>query len=237
MPRKAKAVQVAEVAQPALFEDFSEQPELIAAAAVYTPNGKTTCKNEERAFAIVEDLIRGVSQRKVAKRHVVGRGTLAGIVEQLERQGKLKPLKQRLVGKFGQFVEHGIDAMNEAMVDGTFPITHAGLAVAQITDKLLLLQGDPTVIVGTVDHGPTTEQLNAWLQAIPVEVSGPVELPEISLNKGNAPGNANGPVLVGPGNGVLDGQRALPPVGPGPVIDVPADGQSTGSEAEKGENA
>lgn len=207
MPRKPKAPQPIE--QAALFSDaeLPEQPALIEAARVYRPNGKTTCKNEERAFAIVEDLLCGMSQRKVCLKHHVGSRTVAGVLRILEQTGKLAPLKERLVQKFGTVVEKGIDAIDEALTNGTFPVTHLGLMEAQITDKLLLLQGDATVIVGQA-HGPTTEQINDWIENLPRVASGPVGLLEISLNKGGP-----SPAVPGPA------EQAEP---------VLADGQSIG---------
>lgn len=128
MKKKGITLAVEQATAPLFSDDFfPEQPALIEAAKSYEHTGTTASRDGERCAEIVEFLIVSGSARKTARKFHVGRNTLRGIVEVLERAGKLEPLKQRLTGKLGNLVEDTVDAIHEGVVDGTFPATHLGL--------------------------------------------------------------------------------------------------------------
>jgi hypothetical protein len=174
---------------PALFgeDQLPERPELVKAVGRFEHNAKTTLRDEELCFAICEYLLLGHSQRESAAKFHVGRQTIQAIVRGLEASGKMLPLKKRLVDKFGQIAEAGADRILEQLDAGTFPSQVVGLMTCQITDKLLLLQGDPTVITEQRIVGPSFHDLNALVDALPIDVSSEsVALPPLLAQKGVA---------------------------------------------------
>lgn len=158
------------VAQAALFtsDQLPERHELIQYVPSFEHNGKTTCKDEELCFAVIEYLIQGHSKRETARHFHMGRHTIAAMVAELERTGKMAPLKKRLAVKFGQVVEGLADHLLERIEDGDLPDNVVGITLAQTTDKLLLLQGDPTVIVEERHVGPSIDDINRWAETIDV---------------------------------------------------------------------
>ena len=123
-------------------------------------SGKIVDRNQARVNAILAARAMGFSVRQVCKAYQIGAASLA----ELERRhgSKLSTLKDRLARKFGVFVELGIDrAINEVRkMDIDKLLVSLGIA----TDKLQVLSGEPSVIVGT--DGPrrfTIDELNQRL--------------------------------------------------------------------------
>lgn len=157
---KAKAFKPSDEVAP--FFDFGHwgtvepEPAVIEATQRYKHNGKTATKDEERCFRIVESLLQGVSKRRTAKIHGVSRHTVDGIVLELERQGKLAPLKERLKVKFGQVIEASAEAVLDAIDEGKLPPNVLPIVAGVFSDKKALLDGEPTAIVGHLDVKPVT---------------------------------------------------------------------------------
>lgn len=107
--------------QPILFADEQWQrlEQLVPIAAKYQHTAKGVTKDEELCFAICEKLVQGWSERSVARHFHVSRHTIRAMMEELEKAGKLAPLKQRLSHKLGLVAELSLDEQVRALRAGT----------------------------------------------------------------------------------------------------------------------
>ncbi len=107
-------------------------------------SGKIVESNQARVTAILQARSLGLSVRQVCAAYQVGTHTLAALEE---RHGaKLATLKTRVARKLGMFAELGLDRML-AEVDSMDP-DRLPVAIAIALDKLQVLTGEPSVIVG-----------------------------------------------------------------------------------------
>ncbi|MDR2675826.1 MAG: hypothetical protein LBC18_13430 [Opitutaceae bacterium] len=107
-------------------------------------SGKIVEKNRERVDAILAARAMGFPLRQICAGYHVSPHTVA----ELERRHavKLATLKDRLARKFGAFVEPGIDrAINEV---GIMDIDKLMVSLGIAADKLQILTGEPSIIVG-----------------------------------------------------------------------------------------
>ena len=124
-------------------------------------SGKIVEQNQARIDGILAARAIGIPIRKIMQAFTVSPHTIAAI--EARHATKLATLKDRLARKFGVFLELGLDraisTVNHMDVDKL--MVSLGIAA----DKLQVLTGEPSVIVGTGD-GPRTfniETLNARL--------------------------------------------------------------------------
>jgi hypothetical protein len=111
-------------------------------------SGKIVEANQARVQAILAARAMGLSIRQVCSAYQVGTHTL---VELERRHGaKLATLKERVARRLGAFVELGLDRMLESV--GSMDPDKLPLAVAIAIDKMQVLTGEPSIIVG--DTGP-----------------------------------------------------------------------------------
>jgi transcriptional regulator with XRE-family HTH domain len=117
--------------------------------------GKIIEKNRERVQQIISARAMGFTVRQICQAFNVSPHTLA----ELERRHgeKLATLKDRLARKFGVFVELGIDrAISEV---GRMDVDRLLISLGIATEKVQLLSGEPTVIVGS--EGPKVHTVEA----------------------------------------------------------------------------
>lgn len=152
--------------QPALFsvENLPESPDTVAAAKTWERSGKALSKDEERITAIVEEVLLGVSFRKIAKKHNISRNSITTCVHILSERGKLEPLKQRMVQKLGALQEMATDYTMDLIDAGVLPAQCAPIVIGVAGDKRALLEGSPTEIIATA--APQGEDVLAKLRRI-----------------------------------------------------------------------
>lgn len=146
----AESDPLTESSQPLLpgMQDLgSELLRIDAPAGSYS--GKIIDRDAARVQGILAARSMGLSVRQVCAAYRVGHHTLA----ELERRhsGKMATLKSRLASRLGVFAELGIDRMLtdvERMDLDRLPV-----AVAIAIDKLQVLTGEPSVIVGHEGSG------------------------------------------------------------------------------------
>jgi transposase len=141
---KAKVAEPPESEQRGLFrpEQLPELPVLVDAARQYAHTGKITCKNGERAEAILTHYLQTGSLRATAKHLCCSPNTILSVLNEFERSGKLDALKQRLSHKLGLVLELGADDLIERLEKKKFKPSPIDLAV--LIDKKLLLDGEAT---------------------------------------------------------------------------------------------
>jgi hypothetical protein len=110
--------------------------------------GKIVERNQARVQGILAARAMGLSIRQVCAAYQVGTHTLA----EIERRhgSKLATLKDRVARRLGAFVELGLDRMLSSV--GSMDPDKLPLAVAIAIDKMQVLTGEPSVIIG--DAGP-----------------------------------------------------------------------------------
>lgn len=145
--------------------DIEAGAELLAPPAGHPAHtGKIVEANQARVQAILAARAMGLSIRQVCAAYQVGTHTLA----ELERRNgaKLATLKDRVARRLGAFVERGLDRMLET-VDAMDP-DKLPLAVAIAIDKMQVLTGEPSIIVGEGPRALTVTDLQSRLAAIDV---------------------------------------------------------------------
>lgn len=150
-------------------------------------SGKIVDQNAERVAGIVAARSIGLPLRLVCKSFRCSVHTILEI--EVRHRVKLAALKERSARQFGAFVELGLARLlTEAH---TMDIDRLPLAVAIAADKMQLLSGEATSIVGLADpQRHTVESLRARLRAESIEVSvEPVGAGEVS-GQGDSPGAA-----------------------------------------------
>lgn len=144
-------------------------PELgvVEAAKRWEHNGVTTCKDEELCAGICEAAIQGHSQRWIARTFGVGPMTVRAVIEEMERRGKMRALKERVRSKLGVAIELGIERAVEMLEAGSVPANVLPIMVGVFSDKKALLDGEPTMIVRSADSELTVEALNRVIEGLP----------------------------------------------------------------------
>lgn len=123
----------------------------------------TVEKNQERLQSIIASIAADAPVRYVCRTHKVGWHTLQRIRD--SHGPKIATLKQGIARRMSFFVQLGIEQLIEDLAAGTIAPDKLGIIVGIITDKMQVLTGEPTTIVGTGD-GPKTfsiDTLNARL--------------------------------------------------------------------------
>lgn len=146
-------------------------------------SGKIVDKCEARVQGILAARALGVPLRRIMRAFRVGAST----VYQLEqRHGrKLETIKRQLVGKFGAFIELGMDrAINELdRMDIDKLMIQLGIA----SEKFLLMQGDATVITGSTD-APRKYSLESLHERLSMRAM--INVTPTGLGGGNVAANA-----------------------------------------------
>jgi hypothetical protein len=165
--------------------DFPSQPmfpeieealgsELLDTGGDHTPRhtAKIVEKNHARVQSILAARSMGLGMRQVCKLYEVSPHTVAALEQ--KHRAKLATMKEIMARKFAAFAELGIDrAINEVdKMDIDKLMVSLGIAV----DKMQVLTGEASVIVGTPDTGKrfSIESLNERLGRTEINVTGSV---------------------------------------------------------------
>lgn len=173
--------------QPVLFPDEQWQrlEQLVPIVVKYQHKAKAATKDEELCFAICEKLMLDWSDRAVARHFHVSRHTIRQMMVELEKSGKLAPLKQRLASKLGQVAELSLDAQIHLLQTGTVPANVLPIMTGVSLDKKAAIEASgggegpvlaeqitvddvraafaklkpaaPTIDVETVENRPSTD--------------------------------------------------------------------------------
>lgn len=198
-----------------------DAPLVFAAGTIRRPHtGERVTKDQGRALLIGALKLRGMSDRKIAEAVRCDRRTIARVMERLEANSVVPPLKQRLASKVGRLAESVSDELDHLVQealwtrDSTSALKGLAVALGIATEKGLLLTGQATEIRGNAAVAPpTAEELNAWVGT--VQTPGPARpsdsvsdvLPTNAPNFAGSVGRNTGPTTSG---------------APGPVLDVEA---------------
>jgi hypothetical protein len=134
----------------------------------------------EVAQAIVERRL-VMSERQVADMFRVSRNTVAALMCEWERTGKLEPLKARLSRRFGTILEVTTDVILHKLRSDEVPANVLPIILGVVSDKKALLDGDPTVRVDerievALSPADMREMLDRMKRAQVVDVT-PAQLP------------------------------------------------------------
>jgi len=118
--------------QPELF-DAPEDREILREAreclsgGVFAFTGSTVQKDERRAMRIVILRLAGVSKREIARRIGCSRNVIDAVMEQMERAGKVEPIKDRLPKLLGQMAEDAAERARDLIHEGDISNETAGM--------------------------------------------------------------------------------------------------------------
>ena len=112
-------------------------------------SGKIVDKNMERVHSILAARAMGFPVRVICEGFAVSTHTLAEL--EFRHKSKLATLKDRLARKVGVFVELGMDRLLDPKEIKRMDIDKLMISVGIAIDKLQVLTGEPSVIVGTSD--------------------------------------------------------------------------------------
>jgi hypothetical protein len=159
----------------------------------------TVEKNQERLHAIVLLLGRNAPKKFICETFKVGWYTLAEIAKQ--HGDKITLVKKRSAQNLGMFIELGTEQMLEDLQAGRLDPDKLPINIAVAVDKLQLLTGDATMIVGSpADQGQrlNVESLKeklAGMKRAPAAVQEAELVPTHSTEQGNQPTREPGSAL------------------------------------------
>lgn len=166
--RSLTEIKMEEARQLSLLPEF---PEVVALAEAWEPgmyarpSGAILGKDEELCEAIGIAVLRGVSDRKIARRYGVGRNSVQAIIRTLDRRGKLEPLKERLIRDLGEVAMMSMARMKEALEDDLVPPAALPIYAGVAIDKRELLSGGVTARVESRVIEPDLEGMRRALRA------------------------------------------------------------------------
>jgi hypothetical protein len=161
-----------------LVEVLKDQPELFAvaeleqlerveaAAKLYVHSGKIVGKDVEFVARLAEMVLRGISERRIARSLGCSRNVIKPVMRELEAAGKLEPYKQRLSKRLGDIASQSIDAIEEAIEAGTMPAQCLPVVMGVALDKKAALDGDGTVVTVRHEKVLSVEDLRAMAEEL-----------------------------------------------------------------------
>lgn len=108
------------------------------------PTGKILATDEERCERVVELVLRGESDRTIAKVLGIGRNSINAVMRTLEARGKLEPLKERMIRDCRRVAMLSLQRMKEALEDDVVPPAALPIYAGVAIDKGELLAGGVT---------------------------------------------------------------------------------------------
>jgi hypothetical protein len=180
-------------AAPFLFDEdeLPLKPEWVQAVREkrYEHTGARLLDDEVKCQQMVNLLCLGQGVKRVARAMKVSPHCVRAARIALVEQGKLAPFKERFVKRAEEFVEDGLTAMHEAVLNGRLHPNFMSSAVGTIFDKRALALGEPTTIsVGATaalkPEALSVKALNAWADALPIEAESTGRPPESKENGG-----------------------------------------------------
>lgn len=173
---------VCEERQPALFapEQLPELPALVTAAKAYAHNGRTTCRDEEHAQALLEHYLATGSLRATARRFHVSPHTITAVLVVFEANGKLAALKERVSSKLGVVIELATDCLIENLAAGTVQSNVLPIVLGVAVEKKALIDGEATsrseaLPAKAVDLGDLADYLRSHGVTPTIDVSSTVQ--------------------------------------------------------------
>ena len=126
----------------------------------------TIDRDQVRLHGIIDELSRGRPKSWIARTYQVGHDTLMRI--EVAHGPKIGELKNRLAGKMLYVVDLIVDQVAAAAAEGKLDPDKSMITGGIMVDKILLLRGEPSVIVGSLrDYSRfTVESLRARLGPI-----------------------------------------------------------------------
>src|SRR4029453_17680796 len=170
------------------FDALPIELPLCKAARQIASTGKATSRDEARALAIAACKLAGLSDSETARRMGCSRNTIAPVIEQLERSGRIPSLQVRLQGKLGQVAESAADEIIRLIGEAQWNMDRAGavralgVTLGIATEKHLLLTGQPTAILEQRVGAPTADAVREWEEKLR-QLFGPV----IEVNSASPP--------------------------------------------------
>jgi hypothetical protein len=150
------------VSQPELFGGPVEDPRVAGAAllpAVRRPHtGAVVTRDEGKVLTVAALRTLGLSDRRIAAMAGVARESIGPIMQEAERRGLVRPLKERLASAVGMLAEESTAAARELVQDlrdgdrsegVTMALRALGPIVGIAAEKMQLLTGGATEIVET----------------------------------------------------------------------------------------
>lgn len=225
-------------------EDLPERPEIVAKICAGSfigvgaekqisgpkPNGGVTGKkwiakllsDDELCYAICSALVAGVSVKLVAKRFQINVRSVRKIKEAMRDRGELAPVRLRIQALLDQFVEEGLEAMNEGVISGAIHPGQLPIPVLAAIDKRAQLEVNVVPGTGRTARQITADDLAAELQlmdqmkpAIEVDTDTESVVSDHKSLEGNGHAEldtlldtkpATEPAVQDPGLGKVDGQ-------------------------------
>lgn len=181
-PKTAMDVAQELVSQPALFLEFDGVRGLeVPAKALPEYNGKRSTLDERKLLYVGALRLLGASDRQIEEAAHVTRRTIPVLLAELEKSGRITPLKERLARATGDNAERAniaLRALLDRASDGAGDIDLAAMikavstAAGIATEKYLLLTGQATEIVEQ-RTGAGREEFETWWksQVVPVQAS------------------------------------------------------------------
>lgn len=183
----------------AIAADLLQQPELLGAVflekqqvlspseqervdAVKRYTGARSTSDDKRVLMVGALRMLGASDREIERSCGVTRRSIPVILAELERSGRVTPLKERLVSLVGDNAERSGLLLRELMeraFDGERDLDMAAMlkAVGQVNvfqlDKLQLLTGQATERIETV-VGAGRNEIESWLKSAATPISAQV---------------------------------------------------------------
>lgn len=176
MPRITQKEVLAErqdAAAPFLFDDaqMPVRSEVLQSIALrrYEHTGVRLLENDALALRLVELVLAGWGVKRIAVEMQISKHTVRAAKEELERQGKLAPLKERIVRTLGHAIEAGAEKYRDAIEDGFIAPAQIPVGLGILFDKRALALGEPTAIQATAGKTEelSVERLNAWVDGLP----------------------------------------------------------------------
>ena len=156
--------------QPMLF-DAAVIPldlELGRAAARLEHTGAIATRDEARVMAIAACKLAGLSDKETAGKIGCSRNTVAAVMEQLERRGRIPGLQERLAHALGRVAESSALELHRLIDNGEWDMETAGavrslgVAMGIATEKLQLVTGQATQIVEQRWGAPSADAVKEW---------------------------------------------------------------------------
>jgi hypothetical protein len=177
----------------AIANELLQQPELLSAVFLekqdrLTPEqelqvkrftGARSARDDQRLVMVGALRLLGASDREIARSCGVSRNSVPVLLQELERSGRVEPLKERLVKVVGDNAERSsllLRRLMENALDGQCDVDLASMikAVGSVNcfqlEKYQLLTGQATERIETV-AGAGRAEAEAWLRscAVPIE--------------------------------------------------------------------
>lgn len=148
---------------PGMEGDGALGAELLEASTQPAYSGKIVETNQARVEGILAARAMGIPIRKIMQAFTVSPHTIAAL--EARHATKLATLKDRLARKFGVFLELGLDRAISTVDKMDIDKLMVSLGIA--SDKLQVLTGEPSVIVGSSDGAKqfSVESLAARLRS------------------------------------------------------------------------